>query len=119
MIILLDKNFPLRFYTRLQEEGLAAQHILLTDRGIHDKQIIARLMREEVLFLTQDEDFVEAAPDCKASIIWSRVSQSLAIDKRVEIWLNAVREFLGRQRSEKFFELYDDGQLHPVKVVKR
>jgi predicted nuclease of predicted toxin-antitoxin system len=62
MIILLDENFPLRFYTRLQKEGLAAQHILLTDRGIHDKQIIARLMREEVLFLTQDEDFVEAAP---------------------------------------------------------
>jgi hypothetical protein len=42
-------------------------------------------MQEEVLFLTQDEDFVEAAPDCKASIIWSRVSQSMAISQRVEI----------------------------------
>lgn len=75
MIILLDENFPLRLYTRLQKEGLAAQHILLTDRGIQDKQIIARLMQEEVLFLTQDENFVEAAPDCKAGIIWSRISQ--------------------------------------------
>ena len=46
-----------------QKEGLAAQHILLTDRGIHDKQIIARLMQEQLLFLTQDEDFVDAAPD--------------------------------------------------------
>ena len=119
MIILLDENFPLRFYTRLQEEGLAAQHILLTDRGIEDKQITARLMQEEVLFLTQDEDFVEAAPDCKASIIWSRVSQSMAIDQRVEIWLNAVRQFFAKQWSEKFFELYDDGQLHPIEVVKR
>jgi len=62
MIILLDENFPLRFYTRLQKEGLPAQHILLTDRGIRDKQIIARLKQEELLFLTQDEDFVETAP---------------------------------------------------------
>jgi predicted nuclease of predicted toxin-antitoxin system len=119
MIILLDENFPLRFYTRLQKEGLAAQHILLTDRGIHDKQIIARLMQEEVLFLTQDEDFVEAAPDRKASIIWSRVSQSMAIDRRVEIWLNAVRQFFARPWTEKFFESHDDGQLHPIEVVKR
>jgi predicted nuclease of predicted toxin-antitoxin system len=119
MIILLDENFPLRFYTRLQKEGLAAQHILLTGRGVDDKEIIARLMQEEVLFLTQDEDFVEAAPDCKASIIWSRVSQSMAIDQRVEIWLNAVRQFFAKRWSEKFFELYNDGQLHPIEVVKR
>ena len=119
MIILLDENFPLRFYTRLQKEGLAAQHILLTDRGIHDGQIIARLKREELLFLTQDEDFIEAAPDCKASIIWSRVSQSMAIDRRVEIWLNATKQFFSKTWNEKFFELYDDGQLHPIEVVKR
>ena len=33
MFILLDENFPLRLYTRLQNERLAAQHILLTDPG--------------------------------------------------------------------------------------
>lgn len=119
MIILLDENFPLRFYTRLQKEGFPAQHILLTNRGINDKQIIDRLKQEELLFLTQDEDFVEAAPDYKASIIWSRVSQSVAIDQRVEIWLNAVMQFFARPWSEKFFELYDDGELHPIEVVKR
>lgn len=119
MIILLDENFPLRFYTVLQREGLPAQHILLTDRGIHDRRIIARLKQEELLFLTQDEDFVEAAPDCRASIIWSRVSQSMAIDYRVEIWRNAVRQFLAKPWSEKLFELYDDGQLHPITVIKK
>ena len=119
MIILLDENFPLRFYTRLQKEGLSVEHILLTHRGIHDRQIFARLNREEVLFLTQDEDFVEAVPDCKASIIWSRVSQSMAIDRRVEIWLNAVKLFLSKKWTEKFFELYDDGDLHPIEVTKR
>jgi predicted nuclease of predicted toxin-antitoxin system len=119
MIVLLDENFPLRFYTKLQKEAFSVEHILLTHRGIHDTQIIARLSREEVLFLTQDEDFVEAAPDCKASIIWSRVSQSMAIDQRIEIWLNAVRQFLSKKWDEKFFELYDDGQLHPIEVIKR
>lgn len=113
------RTSPLRFYTRLQNEGLAAQHILLTNRGIHDRQIIARLKREELLFLTQDEDFVDDAPDYKASIIWSRVSQSMAIDRRVEIWLNAVKQFFAKKWIEKFFELYDGGQLHPIEVVKR
>lgn len=116
MIILLDENFPLRLYTKLQQEGYQVEHILLTQRGIHDRDIFIRLNQEEVLFLTQDEDFVEAAPDCKASIIWSRVSQSMAIDKRVEIWLNAVQQFFSKGWKEKFFELYDDGKLHPVEV---
>jgi predicted nuclease of predicted toxin-antitoxin system len=65
---------PAAVLSGFKKEGLAAQHILLTVRGIHDTQIIARLKRQELLFLTQDEDFVEAAPDCHASIIWSRVS---------------------------------------------
>jgi hypothetical protein len=47
------------------------------------------------------------------------VSQSMAVDRRVEIWLNAVKQFLSKQWAEKFFELYDDGKLHPVEVVKR
>ena len=119
MIILLDENFPLRLYTRLQKEGFSAEHILLTHRGIHDLDIFIRLRQEELLFLTQDEDFVDAVPDCKACIIWSRVPQSMAIDRRVEIWLNAVKQFLSKKWAEKFFELYDDGKLHPVKVVKR
>ena len=62
---------------------------------------------------------MEAAPDCKASIIWSRVTQSMPFDQRVEIWLNAVRQFFAKQWSEKFFEVLDDGQLHAIEVVKR
>jgi predicted nuclease of predicted toxin-antitoxin system len=119
MIILLDENFPLRFYIRLQREGFSVEHILLTNRGMLDREIFVRLHQEELLFLTQDEDFVDAAPDCKASIIWSRVSQSMPIEARVETWFNAVKQFLAKQWNEKFFELYDDGKLHPVEVVKR
>ena len=43
----------------------------------------------------------------------------MAVDRRVEIWLNAVKQFVSKKWAEKFFELYDDGQLHPVEVVKR
>lgn len=38
MIILLDENFPLRLYTTLRQKGYQAEHILLTHRGIHDKE---------------------------------------------------------------------------------
>ncbi len=69
MIILLGENFPLRAYTKLRQEGFSVEHILLGQRGIPDTQIMTRLKREELLFLTQDEDFVEVAPDCKANII--------------------------------------------------
>ena len=118
-MILLDENFPLRLYTKLREEGYQVEHILLTHRGIHDSQIFTRLDQEELLFLTQDEDFVDAAPDCKASIIWSRVSQSMPIAQRVEIWRAAVRQFFSKTWKEKLFELHDDGKLHPVEVIKK
>lgn len=117
MIILLDENFPLALYTRLQKEGLQAEHILLRQRGIHDQVIMARLKREELLFLTQDEDFVKATPDRKASIIWSQVAQSVPIDKRVEIWMAAINEFFSKKWEERFFEIYDDGKLHPFEVL--
>ena len=76
MIILLDENFPLRFYTRLQREGFSVEPILLTTRGIHDRDIMVRLEKAELLFFTQDQDFMDVLPDCKASIILSRVCRS-------------------------------------------
>lgn len=45
MIVLLDENFPLRFYTRPQRDGLSVEHIILTHRGIHDREILSRLQR--------------------------------------------------------------------------
>jgi predicted nuclease of predicted toxin-antitoxin system len=65
MIILLDENFPLRLYNKLLQEGYEAEHILLTHRGIHDKEIIVRLNKEELLFLTAYSD--EIATDSEAN----------------------------------------------------
>jgi hypothetical protein len=58
-------------------------------------------------------------PTAQRASFGSHVSQSMPISRRVEIWLNAVHQFLARTWTEKFFELYDDGVIHPVKVVKR
>jgi len=43
----------------------------------------------------------------------------MPIDKRVEIRRNVVNQFLAKTWTEKFFELYDDGMIQPVKVVKK
>jgi hypothetical protein len=43
----------------------------------------------------------------------------MAIDRRVEIWLDAVKQFSAKKWNEKFFELYDDGQLRPIEIINR
>jgi hypothetical protein len=118
MTILLDENFPLQLYRRLVEDGKSAEHILFGQRGIPDEQIIQRLRTEKLLFLTQNEDFANVPPDCEASIIWSHVSQSLPIRKRVEIWMAAINQFFAGEWTTKLFEVYDDGQLRPVEIRK-
>ena len=62
---------------------------------------------------------IERNEACGAFQEPARVSQSMATDRRVEIWVNAVKQFFAREWNEKFFELYDDGQLYPVKIVNR
>jgi predicted nuclease of predicted toxin-antitoxin system len=64
MRILLDENFPIQLYRRLQETGHAAEHIIaLGLRGITDDQIRQRLAVEaDLLFLTQDTEFATFRP---------------------------------------------------------
>lgn len=32
--------------------------------------------------------------------------------------MRAISEFFSRKWDEKFFEVYDDGKLHPFEVIK-
>jgi predicted nuclease of predicted toxin-antitoxin system len=59
MKILLDENFPIQLYRRLQHEGYDAEHIIaLGLRGLPDADIRLRLAAEaDLLFLTQDTEF--------------------------------------------------------------
>jgi hypothetical protein len=118
MRILLDENFPLPLVRNLQDEGLEVEHIILLGlRGAPDAAILGRLNSEELLFLTHDQEFL-ALPPTRSAIIVSRVTQSLPIEERVEIWLGAIREYFSHEWRERLFEVFDDGRLCPWEVVR-
>ena len=76
MKVLLDENFPLGLLRRLHADGFAAEHIItLGWRGASDTRIREHLQDEQLLFLTQDDDFL-FGPALSAIIVVSRVKQS-------------------------------------------
>ena len=111
--ILLDENFPIQLYRRLQETGHGAEHIIaLGLRGISDDQIRQRLAVEaDLLFLTQDTEFADLRSETAATVMISRVPQSIPIAQRVEVWLQAVSAFLEHPSPGKLFELLLDGRV--------
>ena len=113
MRILLDENFPIQLYRRLQESGHAAEHIIaLGLRGISDEQIRRRLAVEaDLLFLTQDTEFADLPSETAATIMISRVPQSIPIAQRVEVWLHAITAFLEHPSPGTLFELLPDGRV--------
>jgi predicted nuclease of predicted toxin-antitoxin system len=117
--ILLDENFPLALYRRLRADGAEAEHIIASgQRGIPDGAIRHRLEREELLFLTQDEEFMDQPAGSCATIVVSRVSQSRPILERVEVWLHAIHELLEERPAQKIFELLDSGELRPARPLE-
>jgi hypothetical protein len=68
--------------------------------------------RSEVLFLTQDEDFLfgEAVP---AIVVVSRVRQARRLAERIRVWRTAVLALVRAPLQERLFELTDDGVLLP------
>jgi len=110
--ILLDENFPLPLYHRLRTAGRDAEHIIaLGQRGLPDSAIRQRLQSEDILFLTQDTEFEDLPTDYRAIVIISRVPQSLPIQQRVDLWFNALSEFLTRQPAGKLFDLLESGEI--------
>jgi hypothetical protein len=96
---------------RLREEGRAVEHIILLGlRGTPDSAITRRLKSEELLFLTQDQEFLELRLT-RSAVIISRVTQSLPLGVRLEAWVTAIREYFSSDWSEKLFEVFDDGKL--------
>jgi predicted nuclease of predicted toxin-antitoxin system len=113
MRILLDENFPLALLWKLQEEGYQVDHIILLGlRGAPDRADIDRLNSEELILRTSDHEFLHRSVS-RSRVIVSRVTQSQPIAVRVEIWLNALREYFSRDWPEAQFEVFDDGKLRP------
>lgn len=113
MKVLLDENFPLGLVRILQSDGLDVEHIItLGWRGASDSRIRERLEDPNLIFLTQDEDFLfgEAA---KAVVVVSRVRQPRPLKERLVVWRTAITALGEPAQPEHLFELLDDGQLLP------
>jgi len=111
--ILLDENFPIQLYRRLQESGYQAEHIIaLGLRGVSDDEIRRRLAIEtDLVFLTQDTEFAELPATAAATVIISRVPQGIPIARRVELWLHAMDDFFQHPGPGKLFEVLPEGRV--------
>lgn len=117
MNVLLDENFPLGLLHILRADGVAAEHIItLGLRGASDATIRERL-HADVLFLTQDVDFLAGAR-LDAIVLVSRVRQSRPLKERMDVWRAAVHRLEQHAHaSERLFELADTGSLMPWSEV--
>jgi Domain of unknown function (DUF5615) len=111
--VLLDENFPLALLRSLQADGMETEHIItLGWRGATDDTIRERLIDADVVFLTQDDDFL-FSPPTGSTVVVSRVRQARRIADRVETWRRALRQLPTAPTQGRRFELLDDGTLLP------
>ena len=97
----------------LEADGLHVEHIItLGWRGASDARIRARLSSPEVLFVTQDEDFLFGEPVASIVVV-SRVRQARRLTERIEVSRRAVGELLRTPSAQRLFELTDQGVLVP------
>ena len=113
MKVLLDENFPLGLVGVLQADGLQVEHIItLNWRGASDVRIRERLCDKDIVFLTQDDDFLFGT-SVDATIIVSRVRQSRRVADRIEVWRTAIAKLSAAAQTTRVFELSDEGVLEP------
>ncbi|MGQ0733770.1 MAG: DUF5615 family PIN-like protein [Acidobacteriota bacterium] len=101
MKVLLDENFPLGLVRVLQTDGVRVEHITLGWRGASDTRIRECLSDMDVVFLTQDDDFLFGT-SVDATIVVSRVRQSRRLADRIESGGKPLRispELLKRRAS--------------------
>jgi hypothetical protein len=80
---------------------------------MRDEEIRARLLREELLFVTQDEEFLSWEQLPRGSVLVSRVAQSRPQAERIRLWSRAIELVLCASGSERLWEIFDSGQLSP------
>lgn len=86
-------------------------------RGASDTRVRERLQDEQILFLTQDDDFL-IGPAVSAIVVVSRIKQSRRSSDRIDIWRSAVGGLTNTARPERLFELMDDETLAPWRDSK-
>jgi hypothetical protein len=117
--VLLDENFPLGLVRALKGDGLDVDHIIaLGWRGASDDRIRERLADAELVFLTQDDDFL-SGPAVIATVVVSRVRQARPIGDRIQVWSSAVKQLVDMDATVRLYELADDGTLVPWSADRR
>jgi predicted nuclease of predicted toxin-antitoxin system len=110
--ILLDENFPLALHRALAEQGREVDHVILLGlRGCPDAALLGRLENEDILFLTQDRDFLSTPARLRGVVIVSRVRQERKIQDRVRIWVEALDRYFEARPLGRLFEIDDSGSL--------
>lgn len=113
MKVLLDENFPLGLVPVLQADGLQVEHVITLEwRGASDTRIRTRLSDADMIFLTQDDDFLLGA-SVASIVVVSRVRQARRLVDRIEVWRAAVRQLVDGPKAPRRFELTDEGILVP------
>lgn len=116
MKVLLDENFPLGLVPVLQTDGLQVEHVItLGWRGASDTRVRTRLSDANLIFLTQDDDFLHGA-SVASIVVVSRVRQARRLADRIEVWRAAVQPLLEAPKAQRVFELTDEGVLAPYSV---
>jgi predicted nuclease of predicted toxin-antitoxin system len=72
MKFLLDENIPKGIYTEMLRRGYDVVHILFLKRGMTDKEIVDIANREEMVIVTQDEDFIQLSMFIETGVILIR-----------------------------------------------
>ena len=113
MKVLLDENFPLGLVPVLLADGLEVEHIItLGWRGASDPQVRTRLSDTDLIFLTQDGDFLFGEP-VAAIVVVSRVRQARRLAERIDVWRAAIGQLMEVHKTQRVFELTDGGLLVP------
>lgn len=76
-----------------------------------DREILKRLEMEEVVFLTQDSEFLDLPNRYRGAVIVSTVRQGLPIQSRVQIWSAAGEGFVAHRPEGTLFELLETGEI--------
>jgi hypothetical protein len=111
--VLLDENFPLGLVRALRADGVQVDHIItLNFRGAPDRRIRELLSDRDIVFLTQDDDFLVGSP-VDATVVVSRVRQSRPLADRIEVWRKAITSLDSMSQATRVFQLSDEGMLEP------
>jgi hypothetical protein len=84
----------------------------LNFRGAPDGRIRELLSDRDIVFLTQDDDFLVGSP-LDATVVVSRVRQSRPLADRIEVWRKVIANLDSMSHATRVFELSDEGMLGP------